>query len=982
MKTKRILSFILTVAMLISVFALPAMAAEETDETTESVALTDIDSTSDVGKAVTRLVSRGIINGYPDNTYRPDNSISRAEFCVVMVKFQGQQDYIDPEAMTGFEDLDLDANYAWARPYVAKAVELGIINGFEDKTFRAADPVTYEQAVKMIVCALGYEAEGQMPTIIGDWSSGYIAQAMKLRVTSGTSIANKTAATTRGIVAILVSNALDAERKAPEIPGLEDFMTDPDIGYDEVKGIVTGTYLTELEDSDSNVPKNCIQIDDEVYEIEFSRDPNEFLGCEVEAVVREEGEENDYPVVVGIELTSKTDVIEIEAGLIGDYADGELDYQLKRDGAWKSAKIDEEHITIFNNKAYDYDITDLKDELVNGSVVLVDNDGNKRYDVIRISSYDVYVVSSKNSSTQRITLMYDAEHEGEETITFPDESTSLIFSLTRNGKEIRFSDIAKWDVLNIKASPEDADGKRYYEVVVTRETVSGNIEERDADDESLIVIGGEEYVIADSLLEYDGDDKPNLEIGEYTQVYLDAAGKIVAAAEARNDVSSEKYAYLIALRQDSDESEYDLEFKMYTTDGKFIQIGSASKITIDSVKYKALDDDILDVLSESAEAANSTYADAENYVYHQPIIYQTNSEGLISTIYTVNSEENEDISIKMNTEDDVNYVAYDPGTIGDDGEYEGIAYKSSSKSFGDFKVSSSTDIIFIPDNRNGTDDYLTFSSYSKAFANGRKYHVEAFGLTSSRTASLVIIYKENDSRIYTSSSPWMIVASKSQTKDGTVIKGYTGTSYSLRSVTVSEEDGPSVNDIGKGDIIRYILDGSNELVDYQIWFDASDPSQLEPVSTNSDLFVDEEVDTDGANRILEIHSTSTTPRKNYPNATFRLQYGTVTELILKDGEDDDSVDEETITVSPVLVEDGLEMDYFEREDDDNNSTVSKEIGSSVKVFYYDRGGRNSDVVTEADLSEILPYVDYGDDATRVVIYTASGTLRMIYILAD
>ena len=58
------------------------------------------------------------------------------------------------------------------------------------------------------------------------------------------------------------------------------------------------------------------------------------------------------------------------------------------------------------------------------------------------------------------------------------------------------------------------------------------------------------------------------------------------------------------------------------------------------------------------------------------------------------------------------------------------------------------------------------------------------------------------------------------------------------------------------------------------------------------------------------------------------------------------------------------------------------IGSSVKVFLYDRGGRGSDVVTEADLSEILDYTNYGDDATRVVIYTAGGTLRMIYIIQE
>ncbi len=972
MKTRKILSLILTVAMLVSFLAFPVSAAE-TDEN-ESLVLTDVDSSTDVGKAVNRLVSRGIINGYNDGTYRPGNAITRAEFCVVMVKFQDQQDYIDADSMTGFEDLDLDANYAWARPYVAKAVELGIINGFEDKTFRAADPVTYEQAVKMIVCALGYESEGQKPTIVGDWSSGYIAKAMTLRVTSGTSIANKSNPTTRGVVAMLVANALDAERNTNKTPNI-DMPSNPDaqLGYKEVKGVVTGTYLTEIDDANSTVPKNCVQIDDEVYEIGFSRDPNEFLGCEVEAIIRKAKGSEDYDVVTSIEVTSRCKVLEIEAGLVGEYEDGVLEYQVKRNGNSKNAKIDEDYVTIFNNKYYEYDIADLKDELTDGSVVLVDSNGDGRYDVVRINSYEVFVVYSKNTSGQKITLMYDAEYEGENTIVFPEESTSTIFSLTRNGKEISFSDIAKWDVLNIKASPADAEGKAYYEVVVTRESYSGMITERDSDDENSIVMNDKEYIISDSLMEYiekGGDSVPKIEVGEYTQIYLDAAKKVVAAAEATTKNSAEKYAYLVALRQDSDKTEYDLQFKFYTTDGKFLEIGSAAKISIDGKKYKALDDDILDVLEASAEAANGSYPDADNYTYHQPIIYQTNSEGLVSVIHTVNSDENTGISMSMKNDDDELYYS----------EYEQRQYKSSSKSFTDFKVSSSTKIMYIPDNRNNTDDYLTFSSYSKAFSNGRTYNVEAFGLSSSGTASIVFIYKENDSRIYTSSSPWMIVASKKNTASGTVIKGYTGTSYSLKSVTVSEEDGPSTSDIGKGDIIRYILDGNNELVDYQIWFDASDPTQLQPVSTNNDLYVESEKNSDGANRIIEIHSTSTEPRKNYPSATFRLQFGTVTQLVLAD--DDANIDDDMISISSVLVEDNLAMDYFDKESTSNNSSITKEIGSSVKVFSYDRSGKNNDVVTEADITEILDYDNYGEDATRVIAYTASGTLRMIYIIFE
>ncbi len=975
MKAKRILSLLLAVAMLLSVAAFNVLA-DETEDTVATLELTDIDPATKEGEAVKRLVSLGIINGYPDGTFRPTASITRAEFCVVMVKFIGMQDYINPSAYTGFEDLDTDENYAWARPYVAMAVQRGVINGFEDKTFRAADPVTYEQAIKMIVCSLGYTSAAT-PTIPGDWSSGYIAKAMNLKITNGTSITNKSNPTTRGTVAVLVNNAVDAKPADSNIPGIEsDKPALGDLDYKEIKGLVTGTYITELETGKSTVPKNHIMIDDEIYEIGFSENPNTFLGCQVEALVKEADNRGDSPIVTSLEPVRKNTVITVEADELSGYEDGIFYYYTDKDRVEEEeVKIADEYITIYNGKSYDYDIADLKEKLKNGSVDFVDNTGDKKADVIRINSYQTYVVSSRNTNTQKITVMYDAEYKGETTVTFPEDSTKLIFSLTRNGKEIKFSDIAKWDVLNIKESPEDAEGRQYYEVVVTRETVSGEIEERDAGDERYIVIAGKEYKIADSFMEYDGEDKPEMNVGDNTQVYLDAQGRIVAAAETRVSNSAESYAYLLSLRQDSDNSEYDLEFWLYTTKGQDIQIGSAEKITIDGKKYKALDEDIVEYFEETALMANANYSDAENVIYQQPVIYQTNSEGLVSVIHTVNSDTHEDISMLMEDEDtsrdDKHYYA----------AYDERQYKSSSKSFTDFKVSSSTKIMFIPDNRANTDDYLTFSSYSKAFANAREYHVEAYGLTSSGTASLVLIYKQNDSRIYTSSTPFLIVAGKSQTAKGTMIKGYAYSSYSMKTITVSEEDGPSISAIGKGDIIRYITDSRGELVDYQIWFDASDPTQLQSVTEHSELYDDGDPDTDGANRIIEIHSTSVTPRENYPTATFRLHYGTVTEIILKE-EGDTSVDEETITISPVITEDGLDMDHFEQENPYFNSTISENISSSVKVFAYDRSGRNSDVIAEASLEEILPYVDYGDDATRVIAYTASGTLRMVYIINE
>ncbi len=952
--TKRILSLILSVIMILSVGSVFA-AAEETDT---NVVLTDITPTTVVGKAVQRLVSMGIINGYPDGTYRPDNTITRAEFAVIMVRFSGLAELINPDDMTGFDDLDTDKNYEWARPYVAMAVKHNIINGFGDNTFRAAEPVTYEQAVKMIVCAIGYGDYASKPTIEGDWSSGYIEQAMRLRVTSNTTshIGTKAKPTTRGVAAILVSNALDVEQEDVKtesgdviLPGFEQT---EGLGYKEIKGIVTGTYITELEDADSSVPRNHIMIDDEYYEIGFSTDPNDFLGCKVEAVIDKNNEDGDYPIVTSLSVVKKSDVIEIDAEFVGDFDGETLSYRKDSDDDWREVKLDEDYITIFNNKYYDYDLDDLKDDLVTGSVVLVENSGDSKIDVVRINKYDVFVVDKKTPSTQKISFKYDAKYEGEDFLILPSESTALVFSLTRNGKEIKFNNIAEWDVLNLKESPKDADGRRYYELNVTSDAVSGIIDEINEEDGMILTIGKDDYPVAESFLKYEGTDKPEFEVGESVRISLDATGKVVAAAKSDKDVASEAYAYLYALRQDSDDSEYDLEFKLYTTKGKFIQLGSADKITIDDKRYKALNDDILNYLENSAVAANANYAGAENVRYHQPIIYQTNSAGLISTIYTVLSEDNEDISAVMN---DGGYFA----------PCDDRVYKSSSYSFTDFKVSRNTAIIYVPDDRTDSDEYRVFS-YSKAFYNNKPYFVEAYGLTgsSSKTAGLVLMFSENDEIFYTSNTPFMIVASTANKSEGTVLTGYVN-----RKTTTSEvkfaEDGPSGTDIGKGDIIRYITDSSGKIIDYKIWYDASDPVQLEPCDT-----LTEAIET----RIFGINKEGVEGKTD--NATFRLQYGTVVDLILNE-DGGSNLDDETIAVSPVIFEDNMEMQI------DCDGVVYRTIPKSIPVFYYDRTGRKSEVITNADLSEIVVYdADYPEDATKVITCSAGTTLQMIYIVID
>lgn len=99
---------------------------------------------------IEEAVSRGIAKGYPGGTFKPDGSITRAEFAVMLVNG------LKPDALgTALTFKDKSSIGPWAAKAVAQAVELGIIRGYTDGTFRPGSNITHTEMASMIVRASG-----------------------------------------------------------------------------------------------------------------------------------------------------------------------------------------------------------------------------------------------------------------------------------------------------------------------------------------------------------------------------------------------------------------------------------------------------------------------------------------------------------------------------------------------------------------------------------------------------------------------------------------------------------------------------------------------------------------------------------------------------------------------------------------------------------------------------------------------------------
>lgn len=111
----------------------------------------DIPQNTWYGRALMNLDLLGIVKGYEDGTFRPNQPVSRAEFVVLLSRIH--------ELEAGEKSFPDVPKTHWAYDAIAAAGAAGWINGYEDGTFRPNESVTRIEAVKMINNMLGWSCD-------------------------------------------------------------------------------------------------------------------------------------------------------------------------------------------------------------------------------------------------------------------------------------------------------------------------------------------------------------------------------------------------------------------------------------------------------------------------------------------------------------------------------------------------------------------------------------------------------------------------------------------------------------------------------------------------------------------------------------------------------------------------------------------------------------------------------------------------------
>ncbi|CEQ27441.1 S-layer homology domain-containing protein [Paraclostridium sordellii] len=141
-------------------------------------------------KQISKFIENSYANGYEDNTFRPDNQITRAEFVKLVNKYFGFND----KGVSNFKDIN---QKNWYYNDVCIAIQAGYINGYEDNTFRPDNIITREEAAKIIVSIKNqqdnvYDKLNAFPDkhLVSNWAKPYIEGAIENGYLKGDDLKN------------------------------------------------------------------------------------------------------------------------------------------------------------------------------------------------------------------------------------------------------------------------------------------------------------------------------------------------------------------------------------------------------------------------------------------------------------------------------------------------------------------------------------------------------------------------------------------------------------------------------------------------------------------------------------------------------------------------------------------------------------------------------------------------------------------------
>jgi hypothetical protein len=218
---------------------------------TKQLALSDIQGNW-AESFIAFLNQRGIIEGFPDGTFRPDELVTRAQFAAMLLKA-----FPKAPVRNATQFVDLPANY-WGKNAIEAAYMTGFLEGYPGNIFRPEQNIPRVQALVALTTGLNLAAKMSTPTILNsyfqdaaqipDYASQKVTAALENNLIvnyPNLQILNPNQVATRAEVAAFIYQALVKNGMAPELTASET-ATQYIVGYKPSDNVAQTPSLEEL----------------------------------------------------------------------------------------------------------------------------------------------------------------------------------------------------------------------------------------------------------------------------------------------------------------------------------------------------------------------------------------------------------------------------------------------------------------------------------------------------------------------------------------------------------------------------------------------------------------------------------------------------------------------------------------------------------------------------------------------------------------
>lgn len=710
MKLKKLISVALSIILMLSFLSGMSFAAEETEPV--------------YGKESVGILSALEIADISEDEL--SDKIKRADFLMMMSIAAG---YGETKSVNQvFADLTIDDE---REPYLKALYNLGMIAADSKGNIYPDTEIALKEAAAIAVKVTGHSIVAESK---GGYPNGYMNVAKTNKLLEGLPTSpNKVV--TKGMAVRLIMNTLKADLM------LQSFGGDAAFEEAEGKNLLSGMYnVYYIHDVVNGVDVSRLAGENDIEafyavigktELEVMNIENihEYLGYRVEAYYTVE--KGDIPRLIYIEKSDKNNEIVIKIDDVENVTSGRIKAYDENTNRTKTYSYSRTLPVVYNSVSTNKPFSESMISGKSGEIRLLDNTGDRNFDVIYVDAYENYVVAHVDTENNKIYDKYNNSKQVVLDVTVDEPYTNIYDA---ENKAVSVSNIKKGNVVAVFKSAEDA-YQQYINAYIVSESVSGVIE-RTKDGGKKVIIDGVEYKVSELCKT---TFKNILKPGQSVKLSLDYSG---IAVYAEKGIDAElNYGFIASYDAgEADEISSLLKLKLYTMNAQFEIYDLSENVKIDGAIFS----DKAKALARLKAASKAMFKDAPETSASSLIRYIVNESGQISVIDTVINNvsggvaERESVS---NISDTLFYISGD-----------NVECRNSERLGPKIIYTATTPVMAYPSPADAkydlNDEECYFVSTSKAeFANESEYYVSAFYNDEKQYVSdfIGMVYNDNSS---------------------------------------------------------------------------------------------------------------------------------------------------------------------------------------------------------------------------------------------